>query len=286
MTLNRHRIGVLLGMMLMLAACSPAVAPLPTPIPTLPADQIVKRLATVSIPPTLDPGAAAATQRAGQPTPTPTLPPTATPSPYIGVFIGGAAGGNDVPDVDVTLYAGTLAAASAPITFPTLGSPCFIAPDPLYGTEWAAVTERLGCPGEPVTSYIGGLVFFERGLVYSLPTGELYAIATGAQANAAYWYAPAPPPDQGWEITAPAGLIPPSGVYGALWRAVEPVRQALGFARSEPQPVSVSLQRFDRGALLLDSSAGQVFALVGTTGGQIGDGTAFGPYTGAVGSGG
>lgn len=127
------------------AACVPSTPDAPTPIPSLPPEQIVMRWATVEVPPTLDPLAEAATRRAELPTPTVTLPPTNTPTPYIGVFIGGGAGSNDIPDIDGGQYVGTLA-ASQPLVFPTLGSACIIAPDRLYGNDWSVVSDQLGCP--------------------------------------------------------------------------------------------------------------------------------------------
>jgi hypothetical protein len=269
---------------LILAACAPSpptARPQDTPIPTIPPDQRARRLVTVEVPPTVDPALAAQTARAALPTSTP--PPTITPSvtPYIGVYLGDArVGGDGIPDVNIEQYAGTLAAAN-PVVFPTLGiNPCLIAADPLYGTTWNAdASARLGCAGEPVTSYIGAAMFFERGVMYSLPTNELYTIIPGGATTGRYFYAPVAPPAQTWEIVPPPGLLAPTGVFGAEWRAVEAVRTALGFAQTPEQPVTLSLQRFDRGALLFDASAGQVFALIGVTGSVTGDGTVYGPYS-------
>ena len=262
--------------LLITAACAPDLPPVPTAIPTLPPDQIIRQIATVNVPPTLDPASIASTRRAEMPTPTIIPTRTLTPTAYIGVFIGGGAD-SGVPIVDAAQYAGTLS-ASEPLEFPTLGSPCIIAPDPLYGGEWSEISTRIGCPGEPITSYVSLTMIFENGVMYALPTGEIYAIAPGGITEGRYWYAPVVPPEQGWEILPPPGLLPPTGVFAAMWRAVEEVRQTLGYAQTSTQSVTVSLQRFERGALLLDGSAGQVFAVIGTTGGQLGGGAAFGPY--------
>ncbi len=273
---------VLVVCWIVLAACTtlPA-APLPdTPIATFAPDELVLRLATVEVPPTLDPAISTATQRASLPTLTSPPTITLTPTAYIGIFLGETSGsGEGVPVVDAAQYAGTLAAAN-PIVFPTLGiNPCLISADPLYGVAWNAdAGDRLGCAGEPVTSYVGAAMFFERGVMYSLPTGDIYTIVPGGGANGRYFFAPIPPPAQTWEILPPPGLLAPNGVFGAVWRAVDGVRSTIGFAQTSEQPVTLSLQRFERGALLFDASAGQVFALVGVTGSISGEGTTYGPY--------
>jgi hypothetical protein len=269
-----------------LAACTPAAPPTSTPISTLSQDQLVKRLATVELPPTLSPNDFIATRSAARPTSTPIPSATFTQTPYIGVFLGesGSSGG-DIPNIDAAQFAGTLV-ANAP-EFPTLSAPaCIIPPDPIYGAAWGgnpAVRDGIGCAGEPPTSYIGESQFFERGVMYTLPTGEIYAILPGGAVSGRYWYAPIAPPEQTWEVLPPEGLRVPTGEFGAVWRAVEAVRQSLGFAQTDEQPVSLTLQRFERGALLLDGSAGQTFAFIGVTGGQNGEGTVYGPFTSALG---
>ncbi len=272
---------LVLSLILLLgAACSTTATP--TAIPTLAPAQIVKRLATVQVPPTLDPLAQQSTRSAARPTSTPPLP-TPTPTAYIGIFMGDSSGGGEgVPDVNANQYLGTLVALSPP-TFPTLGvQPCIIPPNALYGSNWAVdpvVRDSIGCPGEPMTSYIGAAVFFERGVMYSLPTGEIYTVASGGTESGRYWYAPFAPPEQSWGVDVPQGLLLPTGVYGAIWRAVDGVRQTIGFAQTGEQPVSVSLQRFENGALLLDGTAGQTFAFIGITGGGIGEGVVYGPFS-------
>jgi hypothetical protein len=82
------------------------------------------------------------------------------------------------------------------------------------------------------------------------------------------------PPEQTWDVPVPEGLRLPTLGFGAVWRAVDGVRQTLGFARTDEQAASLTVQKFEGGTLLLDSSAGQVFALVGVGA----DGIAHGPY--------
>jgi len=78
-------------------------------------------------------------------------------------------------------------------------------------------------------------------------------------------------------VDAPPGLRMPISGFGAVWKAVDGVRQALGFAITEELSVSLRLQRFEGGALLLDGSAGQTFALVGLPS-LNGEGTVYGPF--------
>jgi hypothetical protein len=238
-------------------------------------DILSKQLATVFISPTPGDDERRATAVASRPTITqqaPTVVPTATV--YIGVFLGESSSEDGgAPVIDSSIYMGTLVA-----DIPTLAAPtCLIPADPVFGTAWASnptVAGALDCAGEAVTSYVGTNQVFERGVMYFIPSGEIWAIAPGGAAGGRYWYVPLAPPDQGWEVPPPEGLRMPTLGFGAVWKAVDGVRQALGFARTDEQAASISIQRFEGGALFLDSSAGQVFALVGEQSG----GTVYGPF--------
>jgi hypothetical protein len=100
-------------------------------------------------------------------------------------------------------------------------------------------------------------------------TGEIWAIAPGTSGR--FWFVANAPPAEETPITAPEGLRVPTLGFGNVWRGVNGVREALGFARTDEQPASFTLQRFQGGTLLKDGSSGQVFALAG-------DGVAYGPY--------
>ena len=71
----------------------------------------------------------------------------------------------------------------------------------------------------------------------------------------------------------PGGLKMPQQGFGAVWKAVDGVRQTMGFARLDEQSASLAIQRFDHGALIRDETAGQTFILVGRD-----TGSAYGPY--------
>lgn len=248
-----------------LAACT--AAPTPTAESLIPAAQ-PKLLATVFISPTPDSLQQAATRGASTATPT-VLPVSDTPqaTPYIGVFLGEANPDAGEPNYDVTL--------ASPLSLPTLDAPaaaCSIPPDESYGTGWTAapnVTTNLGCPIEAAASFDGTMQIFERGVMYFRPTGEIWAVAPGA---ARYWYVTAAPPVEVGEIIAPEGLRAPVLGFGAVWRGVEGVEAALGFARTGEEAAQITLQRFQGGSLLRDRASGQVFILYA-------DGTLSGPYS-------
>ena len=206
---------------------------------------------------------------------TSTPQPTRTPQPtaYVGVFVGdlGSADGG-VPIVDAARFQGTEAAP-----FPTLGAPgCAYPVDPVFGTAWTTNTVAvadIGCAGEPVTPYVGTQQIFEHGVMYWIPSGEIWTIAPSGGIDGRFWYSRQAPPDQGWTVPVPEGLRLPQQGFGAVWRAIDGVRQTLGFARLDEQSASISIQRFAGGALIHDSTAGQTFILVGSD-----TGSAYGPY--------
>lgn len=257
----------------LLAACAPEEAPsseLQYP------QELPRRLATVFASPTPGEEDRRSTSVASRPTIT-LLPPTVMPTPtvYIGVFLGDSSGGDGggIENVAAEMFAGTLIA-----DVPTLSAPtCLIPTDPIFGTAWASnptITSALNCAAEPVTSYIGTTQVFENGVMYFIPSGEIWVIAPGSVTGGQYWYVSEAPPDQGWQVPPPEGLRMPTLGFGAVWKAIDGVRQTMGFARTDEQAASLGVQRFDGGALFLDSSAGQVFALIGTPS----SGITYGPF--------
>jgi hypothetical protein len=271
---------LLAGILLLtwLAACGPVTPPAPTGPATLPPDQIVRRLATVYASPTADSAEQRATQVAARPTQD-MRPPTAQPSPtvYLGVFLGVEQEDGGAPIFDPERYQGTLAASSPGVDATAVSSACTLATDPAFGTEWTVNSEALqalGCAVAAVETAVGTAQVFERGVMYFIPAGDIWALAQGGSGGAPYWHVSQAPPEQSWEVAPPEGLRMPSLGFGAVWRAVDGVRSALGFARTDETAVSLSVQRFEGGTLILDSSAGQVFVLVGSPD----SGVAYGPY--------
>jgi len=253
-----------------MAACQPQTA---TPTSSEPVVE-ARLLATVYISPTPDAAQVQATQLASRPTstaPLPTMTPSATP--YIGVFLGEAesAGEGDIPIVNPTLFAGELG-----LDIPTEGAlACPVQSDPVFGVNWSAdptVAQALGCPAAPSIQFNGTVQVFERGVMYWRgDTGEIWAIAPGVSGAGRFWFVAQALPAEETPISAPEGLRVPTMGFGNVWRGTAGVRDALGFARTDEQPASFLLQRYEGGTLLIDGSSGQVFALVGRE-------TAYGPY--------
>jgi hypothetical protein len=259
-----HLIICALIVWLLLAGCQASETPIQ---PTLTPPAVVPKLiATVYISPTLDANQVAGTRAASTATATPILArPTATATAYVGVFLGEVEVDDNAPVANPDLQLPTSIVPS------TLVTSCPNPPDPLFGTRWSsdpAVSAALGCPIELVASYTGTLQVFERGVMYWRPGDEIWAIATAQQR---YWYAPNAPPVQPGDIMVPEGLMAPSEGFGAVWRGIPGVQDALGFARTAEQSGSISTQKFQNGLLLADGSSGQVFVL-------LADGRAFGPY--------
>ncbi len=274
--LNAPTMPLIIFLVLLIAACSPLAEPSAPSALGTPAVQ-PKILATLYLSPTPNGQERDATQRAAAVV-SPTPPPTHTPAPtaYVGVFLGesGAVDG-DLLNVNPDRFAGTLDAGSA--AFPTLAAPgCAYPVDAIFGTTWTTNTsavDDLGCAGEPSHSYVGTNQIFEHGVMYWIPSGEIWALVPSGGIDGEYWYVEQAPPDQGWTVQPPTGLQMPEQGFGAVWKAVDGVRQALGYARTAEQSASLAIQRFEQGALIRDETAGQTFIL---TGGDTG--SAYGPY--------
>lgn len=255
-----------IGIILAVWAAGCGATSTPTPEAIVPA-VMPKILATVYISPTPDAAQLEATRAAVPPTITqPPSVPTTVPTAYVGVFLGEA----EVAEVGP---------AMVPQMFnpPTEAPPITIAPtcpaqaDPLFGTRWASeasLVQALGCPVELVSAYDGKLQVFERGVMYSRPGGEVWAISPSAET---YWYVPVALPSPPNTVVPPAGLLAPSAEFLPVWQAAQGLSDALGFARLEAQNAAISTQRFQGGVLLADGSSGQVFLL-------LANGTAHGPY--------
>jgi hypothetical protein len=152
---------------------------------------------------------------------------------------------------------------------------CTIPPNDVFGAAWQqndSVVRRLGCPIQIMFGFDGTVQIFERGVMYwRKDTSAIWAIVPGGAGAGKFWFVAQPPNLTTSEFTAPDGLRVPSGGFGGVWKGVPGVRDALGFAQTDEQSVKMAMQLFDGGSLLLDSNAGQVFALMV-------NGDAFGPY--------
>ena len=140
------------------------------------------------------------------------------PTAYIGVFVGDAGGVDSGIGVsDPSQFEGTQVA-----DLPTLGSPgCVYPVDPIYGTTWTTNTSAvadLGCAGEPSTPYVGTQQIFEHGVMYWIPSGEIWSVAPSGGIDGRFWYVLQAPPDEGWTVPAPEGLRMPEQGFGAVWK--------------------------------------------------------------------
>lgn len=262
---GERRAGGWLLAALLLAGCA-AAAPTPTPAPPP-----VKLLATVFISPTPDADQRRATLMAAPPTLAPVASPSPTATAYVGVFLGEV----EADDAGPAMLPNPFDSAALPDLAATRMPACAIPPDPVFGVNWnaeARVTAALGCPIQIAAQFRGVTQVFERGVMYWRgDTDEVWAIAISGPSAGRYWYVQAPGQTDNADTLAPPGLRVPVRGFGAVWRGVPQVRDALGFARTDEQDLGMQSQRYELGLLLLDALAGQVFALVV-------DGTAYGPY--------
>jgi hypothetical protein len=264
---------ILIPACLWVAACQPTGTP--TVSVTLETPVEPKQLATVYMSPTPNAAEMEATRLASRPTPTEPLP-TALPSatPYIGVFLGEADTGSEeegLPIVNPALFG---SAEESGFVLPTeVAVGCPVQSDAQFGESWKAdpaVVQAMGCPADTAIQFNGTFQLFERGVMYWRgDNGAIWAVAPGTTGR--FWFVANARPAEETPITAPEGLRVPTLGFGNVWRGVQGVQEALGFARTDEQPASFTMQAFQGGTLLLDGSSGQVFALVG-------NGTAYGPY--------
>ena len=228
-----------------------------------------KILATVYISPTPNAEQRQALAASNPATATPAVIPTATATPYIGVFLGEVDNGDDGGAIIAPALLGG-ATSSVAVTL-AVGPACPAQADVAFGTRWSENVDTataLGCPIEGAANLQGTLQIFERGVMYYSPSGEIWAISPG---QSHFWYAPNAPPVQQRDIIVPEGMMAPSLGFGAVWRGLPGVQDALGFARAAEQNTKLVTQKFQNGLLLADGGSGQTFVL-------LSDGRAVGPY--------
>lgn len=233
---------------------------------------IVKPLATVYLSPTPNAEQLQATRFAITPTRAPaTATPTPQPTAYVGVFLGEAQLPNDLPRIREPLVGGPTPLPTSDPRF------CPIGIDLRYLGIWlqnTRISSQLGCPIQQSFGFFGEIQIFEGGLMYRRPeTDEVWAFLTSANDEIGrYVYVERPAPLDNAAGQAPAGLVAPTGSFGSVWGSVPNLRDALGWARINPQEVAIGLQRFVGGTFFLDATSEQAYAL-------IVDGTLYGPFS-------
>jgi len=259
----------LVGGMLVVLLIGACTSNAPTEATFTPPAVQPKILVTVAISPTPNAEQQQALAAANPPTATAVVIPTATATPYIGVFLGEV---ETVGDGGAVIPPALLGAPTSSVSVTLVAGPvCPAQADVLFGTRWAENVEAsiaLGCPIEGGKEFTGTFQLFERGVMYFIPTGEIWAIAP---AESRMWYSPNAPPVQPGDIIVPEGMMAPSLGFGAVWRGLPGVEASLGFARTGEQGSKLVMQKFQNGSLLADGSSGQVFIL-------LSDNRAFGPY--------
>jgi len=231
-------------------------------------------LATVQISPTPNAEQRRATSIASSPTPTPLTPtPTSRPTEYVGVFIGEAEplqGALVDPDV--------FASISTPVPPTVAPAECTTAIDPAYLPVWrndSLIAQRMGCPIQIGIGFAGDVQVFAGGAMYRRDeTGELWAMIP-EQPTGQYFYFEIPPDISTTGITPPTGFIVPSGDFGGAWMSETVLQDQIGFAQTPPLGVNLGFQRFAGGTFFLDSTSGQIFAL-------LADGTLYGPFLAGI----
>ncbi len=234
-------------------------------------------LATVFISPTPNAEQRRATSIASSPTPTPLIP-TSTPRPteYVGVFIGEAEplqGALVDPDV--------FDAISTPVPPTVAPAECTTAIDPAYLSVWRSdslIAQRMGCPIQIGIGFPGDVQVFASGVMYQRDdTGEIWAMIPD-QPSGQYFYFETPPDLFTSGVNPPAGFILPDGDFGGAWISEETLQNQIGFAQTPPLNINLGFQRFAGGTFFLDSTSGQIFAL-------LADGTAYGPFLAGISTG-
>ncbi len=266
-TFRRLKLLVMGSVLCFLAACQQEIVPTLAVLPPVQA----KLLATVYISPTPDEIQQQATRVAIVPTASdPTMTPEPSPTAYIGIFLEGAID----PEGEVPLVDPTRAIFQPQQT--AVQTRCRFEVAEVFGTGWrtnASAVTSIGCAVEPLLEFSGAVQVFERGVMYYQNEGGLWAITTeGGVRGDRYWALPAvPETDNNVEVAPAPGLLPPGQQFSTMWRAVDALREGLGYARLPVQVANLSLQRFEGGALLADRTSGLTYILVGTS-------TAYGPY--------
>lgn len=255
-----------------ITACTSTATVTPTVV------EISKFVVTVEISPTPNAEEFSATRSASSPTanpPTATIIPSETP--YVGIFIGEA----QQEEAFVTISEPIFGPREAVAQQPTANADrCLnIAIDSPYLTAWrtnSSVSQRIGCPIQGGFGLFGEVQVFETGVMYHYP--ELNAIwAIRPQQSGIigiYDYLENPTSITTSTVSPQQGLIIPNGIFGSMWLGVSGLQEEMGYARTGVQDVPLGLQRFENGTFLLDTSAGQVYAL-------IIDGTVLGPFLAA-----
>ncbi len=264
--------GLCLILMVLLAACgSDDPAPVKDP-PILSNETMPKQLATIAVTPTETPvmlGDQSQGVSVSQPTNTASAPlPTPTMTPYVGIFLGAAAGeeGEDVPTLApyaINPMGGAAVNSSggiAPAGSTGGSGTCSIPVMAAFSTAYTSVQAQIGCPTTGGTTTNLVTQPFERGQMYWRDTRQIFALASGGQfwQTADTWQEGMPADDPAF--AAPSGVIQPVRGFGLVWRSNQTIRDALGWGTLPEAPYSAMWQDFERGAMFVGAN-NQIYAI-------------------------
>jgi len=227
-------------------------------------------LATVYISPTPNAEQVRATSLASSPTPTPILPSqTPRPTEYVGIFIGEAE-----PLQGAIVDPDAFNSISTPIPPTVAAAECTTTINAAYATIWrndSLIGQRMGCPIQLGIGFEGRVQVFANGIMYQrIDTEEIWVMQPD-NPSGEYLYFETSPDVSTAGINPPTGFIVPSGDFGGVWFSQPTLQEAIGFAQTPPLNVNLGWQRFSGGTFFLDSTSGQIFAL-------LADGTLYGPF--------
>ncbi len=164
-----------------------------------------------------------------------------------------------------------LATLPPPLTTTT----CTVPPPAGLASAFAAdptLTQAVGCPQGSVYTTTTAIESFEHGsLIYVQGSpSAIYALTLDGRFRRFddTWVAGVDP-ETGGE-TPPLGLLEPKRGFGKIWRGNFDVRAALGWAVTEEQGASSSVQIFERGRAVFLPQRGESYLLIDDPGGASG----------------
>lgn len=134
------------------------------------------------------------------------------------------------------------------------------------------LSQRLGCPLGSFGPTVTATQDYEHGMMlYEQSTGSIYVLtfADFRFRRFSDTWMEGVDPDAGGE-TPPTGLIEPRRGFGKVWRSNPDVRAALGWAISDEQGASATLQVFEHGRVLYLPQHGHTMVLIEDPGGAGG----------------
>jgi len=176
-----------------------------------------------------------------------------------------------------TLIAGGAALTPAPVdggsalaTLPPASLNCAVSPPPALAVD-PALSQSLGCPVGSLVTTATAIQSFERGaMIYVQGSpGSIYALSLDGRFRRFDDTWTSSEPETGGE-TPPLGLIEPKRGFGKVWRLNLDVRGSLGWAVTDEQGATTSVQLFERGRAIFLPQRGETYLLIDDPGGLTG----------------